>query len=105
MSETWWKLESWAYNGKFITPVEVTKQSEFTVTVVEHGYPARRKNKAGEYFPTFEEAKDYAISSARRHVENAQSELDRAKDKLRKMQAVTMPVVEPKQEAADAANQ
>ena len=95
MSETWWRFHRYQSNGKYIEPVEVVKRTECFVTLRESKWRGEHRVAiAGEFFPTFSAAKDFAVERFTREMQSAQSSLDSAREKLRKIKALEEPTPE-----------
>jgi hypothetical protein len=78
MSTTWYKADRWENK---ITPVEVLKETEKFVVIHVHRYSSiteRRVAKAGEYFPTFKEARGYLMDHFKSVRERCKHDMDRA---------------------------
>lgn len=74
----WFKLSEWG--KRTITPVEVIKETpEFVVWIQEYlGKPHETKTrKAGEFFPTFEEARAYLVEDLERKLQRLDDERSR----------------------------
>lgn len=86
---TWFKLSPWSDE---IESCEVLKVTEHFVTVVGRDWQGRKIRPSREarknYFETWEAAHAAALLRAQREVDNAESRLARAKEKLAKAQAL-----------------
>ena len=91
---TWFKLEMWC--NPQITPVEVVKETTefvtYTVKDWQGTVSTRRQRKAGEFFSTFEDARDYAVLLAERKLVSAQAEVSRAHNKLKLAKELVRPI-------------
>ncbi len=86
----WFQLGS--YNNQ-ITPVEVEKETAQCVMVYNPYYKTtHRRYKAGEFFPTFEAAKLYAVDK----LENRLSSAKQSVLNLEKQLAAANALEEPK---------
>lgn len=77
----WYKISMWG--APKIIEVKVISETPMTVMVREEWWAAardKRHNKAGEYFPTFDEARDCL-------VQNFERDLTHAKDKVHQLQS------------------
>ena len=83
-------MASWYHvrYGNEIKPVEVVRETPHQVVVSESGFEYRH-HKAGEYFPSFEEAKDHLVKRLEMQISNLQSSMDRAKANLGKIKNLT----------------
>lgn len=83
---TWYQLSG--YGQKTIKQVEVVRETVQFVVVLEKDWPdhkptERRRSKGGEYFPTFAEARAYAVASAERNLQDAEDRRSRAISELK----------------------
>lgn len=88
---TWFELR----HGD-IRPVEVECFTDKTVTAIDSffGGRARRRNRISDYtcyFPTFDEAKAYAIERAQEKRDNLRKQLERANGDLGRIKGMKNP--------------
>lgn len=89
---TWFQLNR--YGKLEITPVEVLKETtEFVVIIDPYYKKEKRIRKGGEFFPTFDEAKNEAIIRAQRHLQRIDDERSRAIETLKKSRELTVKPV------------
>ena len=72
---TWWKVNNYQYE---IKPVEVVSETAKYVTLAASDYwkMTRRAAKAGEYFPTFVEARAFLLDRLNDQFNVTQSALE-----------------------------
>jgi len=86
---TWFCID---HNGR-CDAVEVASSTDKTVTLKS----GRRKNRlgaqfSGNYFETFDEAKDFALSRQERYVKSLRSNLERANGDLGRIKGMRNPL-------------
>jgi hypothetical protein len=88
MSETltWWLASSSTW-GKRVSPVEVVKFTDKTVTVASTGRRATRLSSYQSYFPTETDAWAWLELRAQNAVDAATAELQRRRTELGKIQS------------------
>lgn len=93
---TWYRLNVYS---KKITPVKVVKETDKFVTIIDEFWGnsrERRTAKAGEYFKTFAEARDYRVAALEKSLEYKKEELQRLRSELGQWQAMTEQGAEAK---------
>lgn len=70
-----------------VSRVEVLKETPQFVSIKEWGREHRR-NKAGEFFPTFEEMKRYLVEKNQSKVRHLEDQLNYARKQLEKAEAM-----------------
>lgn len=87
----WFKVSRWGFEAP-ITEVEIIRETPQQIVYMGTYFgkaQERRANKAGEYFPSFDEAKAYLISQAERDLQNADDTRSRAIEAIKKYRALT----------------
>jgi hypothetical protein len=82
----WW-LASTSTWGKRVSPVEVLKFSDKTVTLASNGRRTQRLGSFHSYFPAETDAWDWLELRAQNAVEASQAQLQRHRTELGKIQS------------------
>ena len=93
---TWWRVNNYVYE---IKPVEVVSETAKYVTLAageSYWKTTRRAAKAGEYFPTFYEARNFLLGTLNNKFQATQQELERIRKYTDKVFLMEEPMEEPK---------
>lgn len=88
---TWFEVD---YSGR-VSPVEVASFTEKTVTIVSIGFRNTRQKRSSSwrhYFPTFDEAKSFALERAVKTVVSLRKQLERANGDLGRIKGMKNPL-------------
>lgn len=95
-AETWWEVN--AYSPTKINPVQVTRSTGVSVWVItrdwhDEEYVRRyaRRSSSGGFFPTWEEAKGYALDVAEKKAASYRRALEQANGTLGNVKGLKKP--------------
>lgn len=89
----WYKYDSFCFRDKeFIKAVEVEKFTDKTVWIRSRRYS--RSSQFDNYFPTFEEAKEFVVEKFKRRLQSSKDNLYRCEADLQKIKNQEVPMKE-----------
>ena len=83
----WYRVSWWAYGGRWIEEVDVEKETASFLVI--KGRRWAKRSSSDNYFPSFEEAKTFALHCAKARVEGHEADLSRARQALEEIQQLS----------------